>query len=44
MGNVFGAFTDISWKNNNEWVIGNGNTFVFSLRDDNNFIKLKCLN
>ena len=23
---------------------GNGNSFVFSLRDDFNFIKLKCLN
>ena len=23
---------------------GNGNSFVFSLRDDFNFVKLKCLN
>ena len=40
MGKVFGCYTDIAWKNNDEWIDGNGNTFVFSLRDDFNFIKL----
>jgi hypothetical protein len=45
MGKVFGCFTDIAWTNNRGWVSdGNGNTFVFSLRDDFNFVKLKCLN
>ena len=43
MGKVFGAYTDISWSSNIEWKNGNGNTFVFSLRDDFNFVKLKCL-
>ena len=42
MGKVFGCFTDIAWKDNREWANGNGNTFVFSLRDDFNFVKLKC--
>ena len=44
MGKVFGAYTDISWTNNGNYKTGNGNSFVFSLRDDFNFIKLKCLN
>ena len=25
------------------WIIGNGNSFVFSLRDDDKFVKLRCL-
>ena len=44
MGKVFGAYTDISWLSNGEYKNGNGNTFIFSLRDDFNFVKLKCLN
>ena len=40
MGKVFGCYTDIAWTNSDRWVHGNGNTFVFSLRDDFNFIKL----
>ena len=44
MGKVFGAFTDISWTSDRGWISGNGNTFVFSLRDDFNFAKFKCLN
>ena len=43
MGKVFGAYTDIAWKNDNAWVNGNGNSFVFSIRNDFNFVKLKCL-
>jgi hypothetical protein len=43
MGKVFGYYTDIAWTNNRGWVDGNGNSFVFSLRDDFNFVKLKCL-
>ncbi len=44
-GKVFGAFTDISWASNAKISSkhGNGNSFVFSLRDDCNFVKLKCL-
>ena len=44
MGKVFGCYTDISWSSNNRFKNGNGNTFNFSLRDDFNFVKLKCLN
>ena len=44
MGKVFGCFTDIAWKNSGGYISGNGNTFVFSLRDDFNFVKLKWLN
>ena len=43
MGKVFGGYTDISWKDNGGCKNGNGNSFVFSLRDDFNFVKLKCL-
>ena len=43
MGKIFGAYTDIVWTNNSGWVNGNGNSFVFSLRDDFNFVKLRCL-
>ena len=42
MGKIFGAYTDIGWKNNDAWANGNGNSFVFSLRDDFNFVKLRC--
>ena len=44
MGKIFGGYTDVSWSSNEGYKKGNGNTFVFSLRDDFNFIKLKCLN
>ena len=40
---VFGAYTDIPWSSKMGYNNGNGNTFVFSLRDDLNFVKLKCL-
>ena len=44
MGKIFGAYTDIAWKCERNTKDGNGNTFIFSLRDDNNFVKLNCLN
>jgi hypothetical protein len=44
MGKVFGCYTDIACSSNYGFKNGNGNTFVFSLRDDFNFVKLKCLN
>ena len=43
MGKVFGAYTDIPWSSERGYKNGNGNTFVFSLRDDYNFVKLKSL-
>ena len=42
-GKIFGGFTDIDWTSKNGSKSGNGNSFVFSLRDDSNFVKLKCL-
>ena len=43
MGRIFGAYTDISWQKYGGYKNGNGNSFIFSLRDDLNFVKLKCL-
>jgi hypothetical protein len=43
MGKIFGAYTDIPWKLDSGWKTGNGNSFLFSLRDDSNFVKLRCL-
>jgi len=43
MGKVFGAYSDIPWSSKKGYKNGNCNTFIFSLRDDNNFVKLKCL-
>ena len=43
MGRIFGGYTDISWKKTGNGKDGSGNSFVFSLRDDSNFVKLKCL-
>ena len=40
MGKVFGAYTDIPWSSDGGYKKGNGNTFLFSLRDDLNFKKL----
>ena len=35
-GRFFGAYTDIPWESNYfaNWKSGNGNSFIFSLRDD----------
>ena len=44
MGRVFGGFTDISWElDSGNFKEGNGNSFIFSVRDDQNIVKLKCL-
>ena len=44
MGMVFGGYTDISWTSKWGYKNGNCNSFVFSLRDDFKFVKLKCFN
>ena len=44
MGKIFGGYTDIPWEGTGEFVKGNGNSFIYSLRDDFNFVKLRCLN
>ena len=44
MGKIFGSFTDIPWSSEKGYKKGNGNSFVFSLRDDFNFVKLKWMN
>ena len=42
MGRVFGGFTDIPWQSEGDhFKYGDGNTFIFSLRDDFNFVKIK---
>ena len=33
-GRFFGAYTDIPWESNEWYKYGNGNSFLFSLRDD----------
>ncbi len=42
-GKIFGAYTDIPWTSSEGSKSGNGNSFIFSLRDDFNFVQLKCL-
>ena len=43
MGKIFGGYTDIPWKSFGSVKKGNGNSFIFSLREDFNFVKLRCL-
>ena len=49
MGKIFGGYTDIPWQadddgdEENNIKQGNGNSFIFSLREDFNFVKLRCL-
>jgi len=40
---IFGGYTDIKWTNEGGFKKGNGNSFIFSLNDDFNFILFKCL-
>lgn len=42
-GNVFGGYTDIPWDSpsSSKKIKKNGNSFVFSLRDDNSIVKLQ---
>ncbi len=40
---IFGGYTDIPWTNITGFKKGNGNSFLFSLNDDFNFIIYKCL-
>ena len=40
---VFGGYPDIPWTTERRFKTGNGNSFLFSLDDDFNFIKYKCL-
>ena len=40
---IFGGFTDIEWKSSGGYESGNGNSFVYSLRNDLSFVILKCL-
>ena len=34
MGKIFGGYTDIPWESSGEFKGLNGNSFIFSLRDD----------
>ena len=42
MGRVFGGYTNIPWTSIEGIKRGNGKSFVFSLRDDDTFVKLRC--
>ncbi len=46
MQRIFGGYTDIQWTSGRRekygWKTGPGNSFLFTLRDDMNFIKLRC--
>ena len=43
---ISGWYTDINWTSDveGEYKAGSGNSFLFSLRDDMKFIKLRCTN
>jgi hypothetical protein len=40
---IFGGFTDVPWESSGSQKKGNGNSFIYSLREDLRFVKLKCL-
>ena len=44
MQRIFGAYTDIQWTSVCGYKAGSGNSFLFSLRDDHNFIQIRCTN
>ena len=44
MGKIFGGYTDIPWELGGGFKKGNGNSFLFSLRENSNFVKLNCMN
>ena len=39
---ISGWYTDIQWTSDKERKSGSGNSFIFLLTDDMNFIKLRC--
>ena len=43
-GKLFGAFTDIPWKSSGGWVGKDGNSFLFSLKDNEHIEILKNVN
>ena len=43
MGRVFGGYTNIPWTSIEGFKGGNGKSFIFSLRNDDTFVKLRCL-
>ena len=36
---IFGAYCDKPWNSNGEWIVGDGNSFLFSFTKNK---KLKC--
>ncbi len=44
MQRIFGGYTDIQWTSDEGYKSGSGNSFLFTLRDDMNFITLRCTN
>ena len=43
MEKVFGGFTHFPWKNTGGYIYKKGNSFIFSLGNDSNFVKLRHL-
>ena len=41
---ISGWYTDIQWTSAGGYKAGSGNSFIFTLRDNINFIKLRCTN
>ncbi len=41
---ISGWYTDIQWESSGWNITGSGNSFLFVLGDDMNFIKLRCKN
>ena len=44
-GTVFGGFTPISWEalENGKMIAGNGDSFIFTIKNEKDIIKLKCI-
>ena len=42
-GKIFGGYTDIPWDDKGGNKQGNGNSFIFSFRDNSDVVKLRCL-
>jgi hypothetical protein len=40
---IFGGYTDIAWTSEKKDLFENGNSFIFSIRNDQSIVKLKCL-
>ena len=42
-GSIFGGYTDIAWTSEKKDFLGNCNSFIYSIKNDQSIVKLKCL-